>query len=86
MVAPGGEWLTLRSVGEAGRVLVQPGKALVCPRFWTPEYCCVVEVRLLGPVEVVSDGRAVDLGAKKPRGLFAMLALEVNRPVIESIG
>ena len=38
-----------------------------------------------GPAARSRRGRfgrpAVDLGAKKPRGLFAMLALEVNRPV-----
>jgi peptide/nickel transport system substrate-binding protein len=40
-----------------------------------------LNVRLLGPVEVVSDGQLLDLGAKKQRALLAMLALDPNRPV-----
>lgn len=41
----------------------------------------VVEVRVLGPLEVVIDGRVVDLGARKQRSLVAALALHRGRAV-----
>ena len=41
-----------------------------------------VEFRILGPLEVVSDGgRVVRLDAAKPRALLAMLLLRANEPV-----
>jgi DNA-binding SARP family transcriptional activator len=40
-----------------------------------------LDIRLLGPVEVLLDGRQLELGAKKQRAVFAMLALDANRPV-----
>jgi DNA-binding SARP family transcriptional activator len=41
----------------------------------------LLEVRLLGPVEVVADGRPVPLPAAKPRALLAVLLLDRNRVV-----
>jgi DNA-binding SARP family transcriptional activator/tetratricopeptide (TPR) repeat protein len=41
----------------------------------------MMEFRILGPLEVLADGRAVDLGGQKQRGLLAMLLLEANRVV-----
>jgi DNA-binding SARP family transcriptional activator len=41
----------------------------------------VVELRALGPVEAVVDGRVVDLGAPKQRALLALLASRVGQPV-----
>ena len=41
----------------------------------------VDEFRLLGPLEVVVDGRPVSLGGEKPRALLAFLLLERNRAV-----
>jgi DNA-binding SARP family transcriptional activator len=41
----------------------------------------VVEVGVLGPVEVVLDGRAVDLGTPKQRALVSALALSRGWPV-----
>jgi DNA-binding SARP family transcriptional activator/tetratricopeptide (TPR) repeat protein len=37
--------------------------------------------RLLGPVEVWSDSRPVDLGYRRQRSLLAMLLVDVNRPM-----
>jgi DNA-binding SARP family transcriptional activator len=41
----------------------------------------LLEFRLLGPVEVVTDGRPVSLPAAKPRALLAALLLSSNRVV-----
>ncbi len=40
-----------------------------------------VELRALGPVGAVVDGRLVDLGPPKQRALFALLLSRVDRPV-----
>ena len=40
-----------------------------------------MEFRILGPLEVVSDGRVVPLGARKPRALLVILLLRANEPV-----
>jgi len=40
-----------------------------------------MEFRILGPLEVLSDGRALDLGGQKQRVLLAVLLLEANRVV-----
>jgi len=40
-----------------------------------------LEIRLLGPVEVVQDGRAVRLGGPRQRALLAALALQANEVV-----
>jgi DNA-binding SARP family transcriptional activator len=40
-----------------------------------------VEFRVLGPLEVLSDGQAVDLGRPKTRALLAILLLDANRVV-----
>jgi DNA-binding SARP family transcriptional activator len=40
-----------------------------------------MEFRVLGPLEVVSEGRAVRLGGQKQRALLALLLLEANRVV-----
>jgi predicted ATPase/DNA-binding SARP family transcriptional activator/peroxiredoxin len=41
----------------------------------------VMEFRVLGPFEVLEDGRSVDLGGLKRRALLAILVLEANRVV-----
>jgi DNA-binding SARP family transcriptional activator/tetratricopeptide (TPR) repeat protein len=40
-----------------------------------------MEFRVLGPLEVVAEGRTVDLGGQKQRALLALLLLEANRVV-----
>ena len=40
-----------------------------------------MEFRILGPLEVVSEGRVVPLDARKPRALLAILLLRANEPV-----
>jgi DNA-binding SARP family transcriptional activator/tetratricopeptide (TPR) repeat protein len=40
-----------------------------------------VEFRLLGPLEVVADGRSLDLGAHKQRALLGLLLLSANSAV-----
>jgi predicted ATPase/DNA-binding SARP family transcriptional activator len=40
-----------------------------------------MEFRILGPLEVLGDGRAVGLGGEKRRALLAMLLLHSNEPV-----
>jgi DNA-binding SARP family transcriptional activator len=41
----------------------------------------MVEIRALGPLEAVVDGRLVDLGAPKQRALLALLVSQVGQPV-----
>jgi DNA-binding SARP family transcriptional activator len=38
-----------------------------------------MEFRILGPLEVRTNGRVVDLGGPKPRGLFALLLLHAGQ-------
>ena len=40
-----------------------------------------MDIRILGPLEVLEDGRALELGGPKPRAVLAMLALNANRAV-----
>ncbi len=40
-----------------------------------------MEFRILGPLEVLADGRALDLGGQKQRALLAALLMEANRVV-----
>ena len=40
-----------------------------------------MEFRILGPLEVLSDGQAVDLGGAKQRTLLAVLLLDANNVV-----
>ena len=40
-----------------------------------------MEFRLLGPLEVMAEGRVVPLDAAKPRALLAILLLHANEPV-----
>jgi DNA-binding SARP family transcriptional activator len=40
-----------------------------------------MEFRILGPLEVRDDGRAVEISGAKRRALLAVLALQANRPV-----
>ncbi|TNH31090.1 SARP family transcriptional regulator [Micromonospora orduensis] len=45
-----------------------------------------MEIRVLGPVEVWTDGRLVDAGAARQRAVLAALAVDVGRPVhVESL-
>lgn len=44
----------------------------------------VVEVRLLGPIEAIADGRSVTIASTKQKALLAILALEANRVVQSS--
>jgi predicted ATPase/DNA-binding SARP family transcriptional activator len=44
-----------------------------------------VEFRLLGPLEVVAEGRSVPLGGRKPRALLAILLLRANEPVSSDV-
>ena len=39
------------------------------------------EFRILGPLEVLADGRPLELGGHKQRAMLAVLALNANRPV-----
>jgi DNA-binding SARP family transcriptional activator/class 3 adenylate cyclase len=41
----------------------------------------VMEFRVLGPLEAIKDGRALELGGQKQRALLAVLVLEANRVV-----
>ena len=40
-----------------------------------------MEFRILGPLEVLDEGRSVDVGAAKQRALLAVLLLNANRVV-----
>ena len=44
-----------------------------------------MEFRLLGPLEVVADGRVVPLRGQKPRALLAILLLRANEPVARDL-
>ena len=39
------------------------------------------EVRLLGPVQVIREGREIEVGGPRPRAVLALLALEAGRAV-----
>jgi DNA-binding SARP family transcriptional activator len=41
----------------------------------------VIEYRLLGPLEVDANERAIEIGGLKQRALLAMLVLRANQPV-----
>jgi DNA-binding SARP family transcriptional activator len=40
-----------------------------------------VEFRILGPLEILDDGRALELGGAKQRAVLAVLVLHANRVV-----
>jgi len=40
-----------------------------------------IEIRLLGPIELWRDGRAVAIGGRRQRSLLALLAIDVGRPI-----
>src|SRR4051812_16759463 len=40
-----------------------------------------MEFRVLGPLEAIKDGQALELGGQKQRTLLAVLVLEANRVV-----
>src|SRR6476659_3821184 len=40
-----------------------------------------MDFRILGPLEVLSDGQLLDLGAQKQRALLAVLLLDANQVV-----
>src|SRR4051794_17752704 len=40
-----------------------------------------MEIRILGPLEVLTESRVVGLGGAKSRALLAMLVLHANEPV-----
>jgi DNA-binding SARP family transcriptional activator len=40
-----------------------------------------MEFRILGPLEVLTDGRPLDVGGHKPTAVLALLLLAANRPV-----
>ena len=42
-----------------------------------------MDFRILGPLEVLEDGRALDLGGAKQRAVLAVLALHANRVVAQ---
>lgn len=44
-----------------------------------------MEFRLLGPLEVMAEGRPVPLGGHKPRALLAILLLRANEPVSSDV-
>ena len=41
----------------------------------------ILQFRVLGPLEMISNGEPVDLGAKKQRVLLALLLINANRVV-----
>jgi predicted ATPase/DNA-binding SARP family transcriptional activator len=45
----------------------------------------MLEFRILGPLEVLHDGRAVDLGGPRPRMLLAALLIRANEPVAADV-
>nr|MDT0657472.1 BTAD domain-containing putative transcriptional regulator [Micromonospora sp. DSM 115978] len=38
-----------------------------------------MDIRLLGPIEVWSDGRPIDIGGRRPRAVLAVLAADANQ-------
>ncbi len=55
-----------------------PGRVLL------GSYTLAMEFRVLGPLEVLSEGRLLDLGGAKQRALLAMLLLDANSVVSTS--
>jgi predicted ATPase/DNA-binding SARP family transcriptional activator len=69
------------SLRDCGRAAVERRSSAVLVRRAPLEDDWRVEFRLLGPLEVVVEGRAVPLDAAKPRALLAILLLRANEPV-----
>src|SRR5262245_12418482 len=66
-----------RHTGGTGRI--QPW-----PRLYAPGSSASMrrmEFRLLGPLEVIAEGRVVPLDAPKQRALLALLLVRANEPV-----
>ena len=51
---------------------------------FSASYTLAMEFRVLGPLEVLSEGRLLDLGGAKQRALLAMLLLDANSVVSTS--
>ena len=45
-----------------------------------------MEFRILGPLEVIEDGQALDLGGQKQRALLAVLLLHANEVGLRQTG
>ena len=66
-----------------------PGQNRASPAFsrclnvldWIWEVGEVIDYRLLGPLEIVVDGHALDVGGRKQLALLAILLLHANQPV-----
>jgi predicted ATPase/DNA-binding SARP family transcriptional activator len=54
---------------------------IACTGASTPSYTLDMEFRVLGPLEVSSEGGLLDLGGAKQRALLAMLLLDANSVV-----
>jgi DNA-binding SARP family transcriptional activator len=79
-----------RGVTHGGRnMAAAPPPGRVQDARWTPQRspripeppCPVVELRALGPIEVVVGGRLADPGAPKQRALLTLLASKAGEPV-----
>lgn len=44
-------------------------------------YVATMEIRVLGPVEVIEAGNRVDLGGKKQKAVLAMLVTNAGKPL-----
>jgi YVTN family beta-propeller protein len=62
-----------------GRIPVERRSSIAIDAGW--RYNRAVEFRLLGPLEVIDDGRPVDLGRAKEQALLAVLLLHANETV-----
>ncbi|MET8975571.1 tetratricopeptide repeat protein [Streptomyces sp. NPDC004539] len=51
------------------------------PAAWPDQREALVEFQVLGPVGLRVDGRRVELGSDRERGLLALLALDVGHPI-----
>ena len=54
------------------------------PASYTARYGSAVEFRILGPLDVVADGRSRALGGRRQRLVLACLVVRANRPVATS--
>lgn len=52
-----------------------------CPHEGRGTFAEVLDLRILGPLEVREDGDAIHLGGTKQRGLLAILVLRANEVV-----
>src|SRR4029079_15995052 len=70
-----------REAAVAWRAIVDTGAIDPLPGRYRLASSCLLDFRILGPLEVLDGDRPVRLGGPKPRATLAILLLNANRVV-----